>query len=1050
MPNCTTSCGSVEVPYPFGIGPSASCYLQQQPGFNLTCDTSVDPPRLLLPGSDLRVQSISGATVGVFHTVTSLNISNGSTAYTLLLGSALEKYSGARPYRLQTALNELVVTGCNVQATLLRNENIAVGSCFSFCYDGGNDDDSDDWEPLWHGQGAEKQVDVGVRCAGVGCCRAPIVTSLQEHGDAAAVYSIKLDWFGQNSTADRERAPVRAFVAADGWFDYWLSKTPRPSLDHGLEVLVSLDWRVVADKNSSEYCSSSVCRSDHSVCVNRSRGYACICDSGYTGNPYIPDGCQVLGYCADDVNWCYGECISREGTTVCQCPPGTHGNAAMPGGCFNSTIIDTGKCTRWCGGVLVPYPFGIKGISPDDCYHPGLNLTCDTTQDPPRLHLSNDGALQVVEIYPNNATMRVAYTGTFLNATSMGLTQVPFGFPSPGEAPYSLSTSNELILTGCDAQVSLHGAAKGPNILGGCVSFCSANDDDEDDGKRSEISYADLWAGQGVPRRRRPNDKYCHGVGCCQAQISTSMDGMPEKLHLGWLVKNFEDKTPPPTYVFIAEEGWFDELAFSGELGPNLQPPSRAMRGVPIVLQWEVLSSDQNCTVGNICKSKHSNCKQGDRGYRCHCEKGYDGNPYVDDSDGCNAADRRKKIVIIGISIGVGLASAAGLIISVLIGCFISNKVKHQKAQMLKRKFFEQNRGQLLQQLVSQRADIAERMIIPLEELEKATNNFDKARELGSGGHGTVYKGILSDLHVVAIKKPKKVVQREIGEFINEVAVLSQINHRNVVKLYGCCLETEVPILVYEFISNGTLYDHLHINGPRSLPWDDRLRIAIETAKSLAYLHSTASMPIIHRDVKSANILLDDTLTAKVADFGASKFMSVEKSGLSTMVQGTPGYLDPNYFYTGRLTEKSDVYSYGVMLVELLTRKKPFSYLSFEGEGLVARFVTLFAEGGLSEILDPQVMDEGRKEVEEAVALAVACIKLRGEDRPTMRQVELALEGLRPTKEHILDDFGANKLKKNGYTMNSPLTLDGRSCDGSTRQYSMELELNLSSRYPRS
>jgi len=425
-----------------------------------------------------------------------------------------------------------------------------------------------------------------------------------------------------------------------------------------------------------------------------------------------------------------------------------------------------------------------------------------------------------------------------------------------------------------------------------------------------------------------------------------------------------------------------------------------------------------------------------------------------------------------GISIGIGVGSAAGFMILVFAVIFVAQRFKHKRQIMLKQKFFKQNRGQLLQQLVSPRADIAERMIIPIDELAKATNNFDKARELGGGGHGTVYKGILSDLHVVAIKKSKITVQKEIDEFINEVAILSQINHRNVVNLLGCCLETEVPLLVYEFISNGTLYDHLHVEGPMSLPLITRIRVATEIASALAYLHSSVSVPIIHRDIKSSNILLDDTMTSKVSDFGASRYIPMDKTGLTTMVQGTIGYLDPMYFYTGRLTEKSDVYSFGVILVELLTRKKPFSYFFADGDGLVSHFVKLLAEQNLVQVLDPQVIEEGGKEVQEICLLAASCVKLNAEDRPTMREVEHALEGILVFKKYVKNNVVVEKIEENGHAVKAhdveegtPSNLlrastlfksmsfsskkEGPSTQEWSRRYSMEEEILMSARYPR-
>ncbi|KAJ1275795.1 hypothetical protein BS78_05G163800 [Paspalum vaginatum] len=291
-------------------------------------------------------------------------------------------------------------------------------------------------------------------------------------------------------------------------------------------------------------------------------------------------------------------------------------------------------------------------------------------------------------------------------------------------------------------------------------------------------------------------------------------------------------------------------------------------------------------------------------------------------------------------------------------------------------------------------------MIITLEELEKATNNFDKSREIGCGAHGTVYKGIiLSSQDVVAIKKSKIVVQKEIDDFINEVVILSQINQHNIVKLIGCCLEAEVPLLVFEFISN------------------DRLRIAVETAMALTYLHSFVSTPIIHRDIKSHNILLDSNLSVKLSDFGASRYIPIDQEGIHTTVQGALGYLDPMYHIRGNLTKKSDVYSFGVLLIELLTRKKPVSYRSSQGLALANHFVTLLSENNLVEILDPQVMREGDGEVIDVCLLAATCVKPIGVERAAMRHIEMTLENIQASKDFssdTADDDISSEIIKHG------------------------------------
>ncbi|RLM65054.1 putative wall-associated receptor kinase-like 16 [Panicum miliaceum] len=323
------------------------------------------------------------------------------------------------------------------------------------------------------------------------------------------------------------------------------------------------------------------------------------------------------------------------------------------------------------------------------------------------------------------------------------------------------------------------------------------------------------------------------------------------------------------------------------------------------------------------CVSANSTCLDvssrsnfyGYLGYRCKCMAGFHGNPYV--PNGCQG-------IVIGLGVGFGVPLLG------LSATFIVLRWKEDVRKKQRRKYFRENQGILLEQLISLDENASDKTkIFSLEDLEYATHNFDQTRILGCGGHGTVYKGILPDQQVVAIKSSKVIEQSEINQFINEVIILSHINHGNIVRLFGCCLETKVPLLVYDFVPNGSLYDILHSSSHSSfsLSWDDCLRIALEVAGALCYLHSAASVLVFHRDVKSSNILLDANYTAKVSDFGASRVVPIDQTHVNTNVQGTFGYLDPEYYRTGQLNEKSDVYSFGVVLVELLIRKELFLLL---------------------------------------------------------------------------------------------------------------------------
>ncbi|KAM7463941.1 hypothetical protein LguiA_032062 [Lonicera macranthoides] len=674
-----------------------------------------------------------------------------------------------------------------------------------------------------------------------------------------------------------------------------------------------------------------------------------------------------------------------------------------------ATITKPG-CQRQCGNLTVPYPFGI-GINSGCSIGPWFDINCNSTFNPPRAFIGqirvyniSDSQLRVSNVMANKCYNQ---SGALLHENS--------AWTNFETTPYSFSEANVFTVIGCD-EFALITGSDNRNFTTGCVSLCSKAED--------------------------VLDGYCSGIGCCQTSIPRGLKYYFTSL--GTLKNHTEVWSfNPCSYAFLGEQ---DSFTFGG--ASDFTDPTflnRTLAKVPIVVDWAIgnLSCVQARNLGDFACQRNSFCVDSDTGnggYRCSCENGYEGNPYLtlgcQDTNECEDpnknqcekicintrggyncscpdgyyGDGRKngrgciaknsEFPVIKLSLGIGFG-----FLSIIIGIsWLYFSIKRRKIIKLREKFFLQNGGLLMkQQITSSEASFESSKLFTADELEKATNNYANDRIVGRGGYGTVYKGILPDKRMVAIKKSRIMDGSQIEQFINEVVILTQVNHRNVVKLLGCCLESEVPLLVYEFVANGTLFQHIHSNGEMSwLSLDNRLRIATEAAGALAYLHSAASMPIIHRDVKSANILLDEHHITKISDFGASRLVPLDQTEVTTLVQGTLGYLDPEYFLTSQLTDKSDVYSFGVVLAELLTGKKPLCMeRSQEERNLATYFIMSVKENRLFQILEPRVVREGTLEQLRTVAeLVKRCLNLNGEDRPTMKEVAMELESLRKFTKH--------------------------------------------------
>ncbi|KAK3025932.1 hypothetical protein RJ639_040848 [Escallonia herrerae] len=449
---------------------------------------------------------------------------------------------------------------------------------------------------------------------------------------------------------------------------------------------------------------------------------------------------------------------------------------------------------------------------------------------------------------------------------------------------------------------------------------------------------------------------------------------------LDWAVGDTDCDKSQDTQNYLYQE---NSVCHDFGNGPGYRcKSSKGYQGNPCLLNGcQDINECEDPTLNNCTHS----CNNTLGSYTCHCPKGFNGDGR-EGGKGCTSGQDKSQEVIVVIARtwpieGEYTARCTGIIKVLAVLAVMVSVVywgfKQRNDIKRRERCFKQNGGVILRKLLCQCEEPDQFLKIFTEkELKKATNNFKQTNVIGQGGYGTVHTGTLADGTMVAIKKSKVIDQNQMEQFVNE---------------------TPIPFLVSELIPNKTLFHHIHEQGyPSAMPLDVQLKIATEIAEALAHMH--AATQIIHRDVKSANILLSDDYTAKVSDFGISRFVPLDKTHISTLVKGTFGYIDPVYFRSGNLTEKSDVYSFGVVLVELLTGEKVHSLDRPEKErGLAAYFISSLEENRLLEVLDDQVKKDGYgwRTAQRSCELAESCLELDGDKRPTMKEVKDKIQELR-------------------------------------------------------
>ncbi|KAL3734474.1 hypothetical protein ACJRO7_023772 [Eucalyptus globulus] len=607
------------------------------------------------------------------------------------------------------------------------------------------------------------------------------------------------------------------------------------------------------------------------------------------------------------------------------------------------------KCTHQCGDVTVPFPFGLEPNCPRS---PDFLLDCTNTEGSGfRLML---GDLTILKISVGDSTMVVSLPEAYQCYDQNGtLDNRSLTMNLPPNPRYRFSeTQNKLIVVGCNALAVI---ANGEGtVRRGCASYCTSN-----------VDFA--------------KETTCSGQGCCQASIPGGLETLNINL------SSIDLNVPKPghcTRAFMVDNRPFN---ISNLTLPTFQDVGK---NTSLVLDWMV-ESNVRCEKAKDSSSyacgKNANCTDfgNGSGYRCVCNPGYHGNPYSP-FGGCKAICsfgkkyKGKKNNKDRCPIAPGVIAGAAIAVSVF-GITITGSVSITMRLRLRKINFRRNGGELLQQRKVK--------IFTEEELAKATNNYNDNNKLNNDHSSSVYRGTIARENVVVVKKPqdehKSIIRQD---FQDELEFLMEKSHKNMVKLKGICLETEIPLLVYEYIPNGTLFQHIHQNMSTILEsWEDYFRIATQAAHALDYMHSNAKPPIIHGNIKLANMLLDKKKSVKISDFGTSVLISPEhRHIIATQKKDSLGYIDPEYLFTRMPTTQSDVYSFGVVLVELLTRKELYT-------------IPHFISSVKGDTLSFESASEGEMDKIRAIAkIAVECLDQYGANRPTMSVVAQKLASVYP------------------------------------------------------